>query len=169
MAELNDAIAAGKAAIADLIGAAERSELGWAVPRAPGKWSSAQIVEHCARALEESANVVAGRPSKFPTFPGFVRPVVRGLFFKRVLKKQGFPKARTVKAFDPANGPPTVAEGRARLEGALAAFERECRARLAAGQPVESTIFGSVPVADYAEFQAIHIRHHSRQIPTRES
>ena len=37
-------------------------------PRAPGKWSPSQIIEHVARSLEESANMAAGRPSKFPSF-----------------------------------------------------------------------------------------------------
>ncbi len=41
------------------------------------------IVEHVARALEESANAAAGRPAKFPKLPAVLHPVVRGLLFKR--------------------------------------------------------------------------------------
>ena len=61
------------------------------VGRAPGKWSPSQVVEHVGLVLEESANVVSGTPSKFPTLPAFVRPMVRRLLFNRVLKKRGIP------------------------------------------------------------------------------
>ena len=70
----------------DLIIAADKSSAAWTVPRAPGKWSPSQVVEHVAMALEESANVVTETPSKFPSIPGFLRPVARALFFNRVLR-----------------------------------------------------------------------------------
>src|SRR5437899_729825 len=99
-----------------LILAGERAGTAWTSPRAPGKWSPSQIVEHVARSLEESANMAAGRPSKFPRLPGVLHPIVRGLLFKRVLRRAAFPKARTNKAMDPASGPATSAEGRTRVE-----------------------------------------------------
>lgn len=165
MADVNAVLAANRAAVNDLIAAAERSGAAWTTPRAPGKWSPSQVVEHVARALEESANVVSGAPSKFPTFPSFLRPLVRGLFFNRVLKKSAFPKAKTNQAFDPASGPATPAEAHGRLETALARFDQECRARVGAGQNVVSTIFGTVSVEDYARFQELHTRHHRTQMP----
>ena len=164
MADLNSVLAANRAAVNDLIAAAERSAASWTTPRAPGKWSPSQVVEHVARALEESANVVAGTPSKFPTLPRILRPVVRGLFFNRVLKKGAFPKAKTNRALDPASGPATPVEARGRLEGALARFDEASRAMAAAGQLVASTIFGTVSVQDYARFQELHTRHHGRQM-----
>ena len=71
MGDLNATLAGHREAIGDLIAAAERSGGGWAAPRAPGKWSPSQIVEHVVRSLDESANVVAGAPSKFPNLPFF--------------------------------------------------------------------------------------------------
>ncbi len=165
MVDVSTVLAATRSAIDDLIAAAERSGSAWTTPRAPGKWSPSQVVEHVALALEESAHVVAGVPSKFPTFPAFVRPLVRGVFFNRILKKGSFPSAKTNKAFDPASGPATPAEARARLEGALAEFDRACRARAANGERITSTLFGSVPLADYVRFQELHTRHHTKQIP----
>lgn len=165
MPDVNAVLAANHAAVNDLIAAAERSGSAWTTPRAPRKWSPSQVVEHVARALEESANVVAGTPSKFPTFPVFLRPLVRALFFNRVLKNQAFPKARTTKAFDPANGPSTPADARVRLEAAVARFEQTCRALAASDRNVSSTLFGSVSVEDFARFQEIHTRHHRKQIP----
>jgi len=133
----------------------------WLTPRAPGKWSPSQVVEHVARALEESANEIAGRPTHFPRVPRLLRP---GLFFKQVLKTGRFKKARTNRAMDPASGPATPDAGRARLEGALAGFEAECRARGEASATIESGIFGAVPLGDHVAFQKFHSRHHTPQL-----
>jgi hypothetical protein len=165
MAEVDTALAAHRDAIAELIAVAERAGSVWTIARAPGKWSPSQIVEHVARSLDESANVVSGAPSKFPSLPFFVRPVVRGLLFSRVLRTGAFPKARTNKAMDPAVGPATPAEARLRLERALARFDRECRACANADGVVASATFGKVPVADYARFIELHTRHHCKQMP----
>jgi hypothetical protein len=165
LADIDVVLAANRAALDDLVVAAERSAATWAVPRAPGKWSPSQVVEHVARAFDESANMVSGAPSKFPRLPGFVRPVLRGLFFNRVLRTGVFPKVKTSKALDPASGPASPAEARIRLEGALGRFDRECRLQAVRGPNVESTAFGVVSLEDYARFQEIHVRHHCSQLP----
>jgi hypothetical protein len=164
MADINAALAACKDATDELIAAAERCGPSWALPRAPGKWSPSQIVEHVARALEESANVASGRPSKFPRLPAVVHPLLRGLLFKRVLKKSAFPKARTNKALNPVNGPATSLEGRARLEGAHRKFDDACRELASRGEVMRTTTFGAVQVADYVRFMELHTRHHGKQM-----
>lgn len=164
MPDIAEALAANRTAVDALIDAAARTGNDWSTPRAPGKWSPAQLVEHVALSLEESANVVAGVPSKFPTLPVFVRPIAR-FFFNRILKKQAFPKAKTSKAFDPSSGPPSPADARLRLGAALARFDKACRERAASAQPVASGVFGTVSVEDYARFQALHTRHHAGQLP----
>jgi hypothetical protein len=63
---------------------------------------------------------------------------------------------------DPAQGPGTPAEARARLEGALARFEQACRESNA--ERIRSQTFGSVTVGDLVRFQAAHTRHHTGQI-----
>jgi hypothetical protein len=90
MADINDVLAANRAAVLELVAAAERSATTWTTPRAPGKWSPSQIVEHVTRGLEEAANVVSGAPS-IPFPPAFLRPLIR-LYFNRILKKGVFPK-----------------------------------------------------------------------------
>ena len=165
MPDVNAALVATRAAANDLMTAADKCGATWTAPRAPGKWSPSQVVEHVARALEESANVVAGAPSKFPTLPAFVRPLVRTFFFNRVLKRSSFPKAKTNKALNPANGSATPAQARVRLEAALAKFGEACRVRASSGQTVETSIFGTVSVEDYARFQELHTRHHCKQMP----
>ena len=164
MADLNDVLAANRAAVIDLVAAAERSAATWTTPRAPGKWSPSQVVEHVARGLEEGANVVSGAPS-IPMPPAFLRPLAR-LFFNRILKKDAFLKGfKAHKALDPLAGPATPAEARVRLEGAFARFDQECRRRAASGQHVVSTGFGTVSLEDLITYNAIHTRHHCKQIP----
>jgi hypothetical protein len=168
MANINTALAASKDAIEQVIEAGERTGPAWTAPRAPGKWSPSQIVEHAARSLEESANMAAGRPSRFPKLPAVVHPVVRGLLFKRVLRKAAFPKAKTNKAMNPASGPATPAEGRARLENAHEKFEEACRQVAARGERMRTTIFGAVPVEEYVRFMELHTRHHGKQMVDRQ-
>jgi hypothetical protein len=165
MADLNAALAANRAAVNDLLATAERSATTWTTPRAPGKWSPSQLVEHVAISLEESGNDVSGAPSKFRSFPKLVRPLLRRFLLNRVLARNAFPKARTSRAFNPATGPSSPKEARARLEAALGRFDQACRARAASGQPVQSNLFGAVPVEDYARFQELHTRHHCKQLP----
>lgn len=167
MADINKALAASKDAIDQLVGSGAATGPSWTAARAPGKWSPSQIVEHVARSLEESANMAAGRPSKFPKLPSVLHPVVRGLLFRRVLRNEAFPKAKTSKAMDPASGPPTPAEGRARLEAAHQSFDAECRHLESRGERMRTTIFGTVSVEDYVRFMELHTRHHCQQMGER--
>jgi len=162
MVDLNTALAESRAALAKLIAAGEKSGAAWTTPRAEGKWSPSQVVEHVARALEESGKNMKGEPSAFPNMPVFVRPVIRGLFFNRILKKNAFIKGRTNQAMNPMAGPVTPAEGRARLQQAHECFERACKDT---GPRFNHGIFGDVSTADYARFQALHTLHHTKQIP----
>jgi hypothetical protein len=116
--------------------------------------------------LDEAANAVSGAPSSIPMPPAFLRPLLRLLFFNRILKKGVFPKGfKAHKAMNPTSGPATPAEARVRLEGALARFDQECRRRVASGQHVVSTGFGTVSVEDFVRFSALHTRHHCKQMP----
>ncbi|MEX2285150.1 MAG: DinB family protein [Gemmatimonadota bacterium] len=164
MMNIDEMITPARRAVEDLLVAAEKAEQQWATPRAPGKWSPSQIVEHVARSFDESANEIAGVPSKFPSFPAFVRPLVRALFFNRVLRNQAFPRARTTKAMNPASGPATPSAGRGRLEAAFGRFEQECRTRAAHDATFTSVLFGTVSLQDYVSFQELHTHHHRKQI-----
>ena len=165
MADINDVLADNRAAVLDLVAAAERSAPTWTTPRAPGKWSTSQVVEHVARGLEEGANVVSGAPS-IPMPPAFLRPLLRLFFFNRILKKGVFPNGfKAAKALNPASGPATPAEARVRLEGALDRFDQECLRRVASGQHVVRTGFGRVSLEDLVRFNALHTRHHCKQMP----
>ncbi len=165
MADINEVLIENRAAVDEVIDAADRSKSVWSTAPAPGKWSPSQIVEHVARSLEEAAHVVAGKPSKLPALPFFLRPLVRRLLFKRVLRTNAFPKSRTNKAMNPISGSESPAAARVRLEQALRDFDRECRACETSGRSVTSAAFGTVPLNEYARFIAIHTRHHCKQMP----
>lgn len=166
MLDLDQSLAASRDAVDQLIRRSEQGSAVWTAARAPGKWSPSQLVEHVARSLEESANMAAGRPSKFPQLPGFLHPVARLLLFRRVLRNGTFPKARTNPAMDPSSGPLSVTEGRHRLEAAHRSFEMACRTSAAQGGRMCTTIFGAVAVEEYVRFMELHTRHHAQQLPT---
>jgi hypothetical protein len=97
--------------------------------------------------------------------PFLVRPIVRLLVFKRILRRNAFLTMKAIDAFVPIAGSATPADGRVRLQGALTWFDQACRAQAASGRDVASTIFGAVPVAEFARFQELHVRHHILQMP----
>ena len=166
MADIDTALAASRDAVEQLIRAGEQSGAAWTAPRAPGKWSPSQIVEHVARGLEEGANIAAGRPT-LPRPPAVVRLIGR-FMFKRVLRKAAFPKGfKAHKAMNPASGPATPAEGRIRLETAHQKFDEACRRIAADGRPMR-TWFGPVPVQDLVRFLELHTRHHTKQMAARQ-
>lgn len=84
MDDVTDVLNGNRAAVDKLINAEEESGPAWSVPRASGRWSPSQVIEHVARALEESASVISGAPSKFPTLPLFIRPLLRIFFFCKI-------------------------------------------------------------------------------------
>jgi hypothetical protein len=153
------------AAAIEFLDAAGNAESVWAVPVAPGKWSPSQQVEHLARTLDGAANVVDGTPSPFPNLPVVVRPLLRIFFFNRTVKRGAFPRSRTFKALNPTEGPPNSAAAKARLDAAVQRFEQACRGRASSGETIATSTFGTIPIASYARFQAIHIRHHRKQLP----
>ena len=163
MADIDTALAASQDAVDQMIRAGEQSGAGWNAPRAPGKWSPSQVVEHVARGLEEGANNLAGRPSKVPMPPAVVRLIGR-FFFKRVLRKATFPTGfKAHKSLNPAGGPATPAEGRIRLETAHQEWDEACRRIAAEGRPIK-TGFGLVLVEDLVRFNELHTRHHTKQM-----
>jgi DinB superfamily len=166
MTEIDTALAANRDAVEQLIRAGEQSGAAWSTPRAPGKWSPSQIVEHVARGLDEGANIVAGRPT-LPMPPAVIRLIAR-FMFKRVLRKAAFPTGfKALKALNPASGPATPAEGRIRLETAYQKFDEVCR-RIAADRRLITSTFGSVPVQDLVRFNELHTRHHIKQMAARQ-
>ena len=78
-------LGAARTAVDELLQSIARCVENWQEPRAPGKWSPSQIVEHLARALEESAKDMSGKQSKLPRLPRPMRFLARHLLFNRVV------------------------------------------------------------------------------------
>lgn len=161
MSTVTAALDANRSAVEALKQVAGGCTATWTTPRAPGKWSPAQVVEHIALSLEASADEVAGRPSNFPSLPRIMHPLTR-IFMRRVVKTGKFIKAKTNAAMDPATGPATPDSGITRLDAAWHSLEAACRA--APGDTVTSGVFGRVPLADYLIFQQRHTQHHTAQM-----
>jgi len=164
MHTVDSALASCRDATEKLIKAGEACGARWATPPAPGKWSPSQIVEHVARSLDEAAELAAGRTSKFLKVPSLLHPIVRMMLFRRVLKNETFPRAKTNKPLDPASGPPTASEGRARIEAAQVAFDAAFRQLDSTSGVVRTPMFGAVALTDYIRFVTLHTRHHEKQI-----
>ena len=148
MREIDGALAASRQAAEQLIGDAEALGSDWGTPRAPGKWSPSQIVEHIARSLDSTVALAHGQPSSFPSLPVIVHPLLR-IIFRRLLNARSWPKGKTTPGMNPEAGPPTPTEGRARLQAAHARYEAACRQLAARGAPIRTPMFGAVPVADF--------------------
>jgi hypothetical protein len=161
VARIDTVLTASRAASEQLLADAEAMAAVWATPRAPGKWSPSQIVEHVARSYDGAVQMAGGLPSAFPRLPVVIHPRV---VFRHLLRKGSFPNGRTTKAMNPLAGPSTPAEGRARLAAAHERFEAACRDLAARGAPMRTTMFGAVPVEDFVRFLEIHTRHHDQQI-----
>jgi DinB superfamily len=164
MEKIDSALAASREAAEQLLSDAESLGPAWGAPRAPGKWSPSQIVEHVARSLDASVALAHGQPSSFPTLPVVVHPLLR-VVFRRLLNARSWPKGRTTRAMNPEAGAPTPSEGRARLQAAHTRYEAACRELAARGVPIRTPMFGAVPVADFVRFMEQHMRHHWRQLP----
>jgi hypothetical protein len=163
MPTIDDSLRANRAATHALIESATSVAEGWDRARTPGKWSPSQIVEHVARCLDGTAQLANGLPSAFPRVPSLLHPALR-IAFRRIIRKEAFPRGRTTKGMNPDAGPPTPADGRARLDEAQDRFETACRDLAARGEPIRTPMFGPVPIGDFVRFMTLHTEHHRRQI-----
>lgn len=166
MTGLETALADNRAAVAEFADAARSlGAAAWSTPRAEGAWTPAQIVQHVAIVFEYSRDVVLGRPPG-RSLPRFLRPLLRRLAVDATLKAGRFRrKARAPSMFAPSADAPGLSEGLARLDAALAGFEGAIRSGHPEGRHyVTHPFFGRIPTIDYVRFQAIHTRHHRRQL-----
>jgi hypothetical protein len=135
----------------------------WAEPRAPGKWSPAQVVEHIALAYESNLQLLRGPvPGGAPRW---LRPLIRKVLLGYVLRRGSFPRgSRAPKILkpdaSPAAGP--ASELIPRLEMAAGAFEAIAPAH--PSDKLEHPFFGEVPVADMVRLMELHTRHHTPQL-----
>ena len=140
----------------------------WLVPRAAGKWTPAQVVDHLSRVYEVVTNEVEGGQGMRlrMTFPQ--RLFLRMMFLGRILRGGYFPEnAPAPYETRPGEGiadqSAAIAEFRARAAKFAAAVAKahdgEARVR------VSHAYFGTAPVDKATLLCARHIEHHEKQLP----
>ena len=139
----------------------------WARPRAPGKWSPAQVTEHVAIVYEGAKAIVDGTFTG-PSAPRIVRPLIRLIAVKPILRTGRFKTGlKAPRVFQPAatSTIATVDDLAARLRASAGAFEAAVESAARQGRSfVDHPMFGRVDLADYTRLQAIHTRHHAPQL-----
>lgn len=167
MADLESAIAAQRRAAAAFKAAALKvSDAAWNVPRAPGKWTPAQTLDHVAHSTAIARKAVDGAAG-IGSIPKFLRPLARMVSFNKVIRNGAFPTtSRSPALFNPAAVPAARPDLITRLDDELAKFSDETRALAARGDGTfEHTFFGRIALADYVMFNAHHLDHHREQLP----
>jgi uncharacterized damage-inducible protein DinB len=136
----------------------------WAEPRAPGKWSPAQVVEHVALVYELGLKLLKGTATD-PSAPRWLRPIVGMIIRRTVLRTGRFMKSNAAAPFRPQRVPASRDVLVARLEEASRAFERSAVQEVEGGRSTfDHPAFGRFGVADYVQFQAHHTKHHQAQL-----
>jgi len=110
MRDLDAALAENAKQVEHFIAALPGVRDSWNVPVRKGKWSPAQVAEHIALSYRETTALARGDASGFPRVPALLRPLIRSLGFKRVLKTGTFMKSRTFQSLTPLQGPATPEE-----------------------------------------------------------
>jgi hypothetical protein len=151
----------------DVVAAAERVPADrWLQPRAEGKWSPAEVLEHLSLAYDVLLRELAGGEGMAIRTKLWQRILLRFTIVPGILRGGAFPKgARAPRETRPAL---TTTDQRA----AIAAF-RDRAARLAAaasdaqsrrGVKLTHAYFGRASVCDSLLLCARHLQHHQQQL-----
>lgn len=166
MPDLDALLAANRSAVDDLTRAARALPVErWYQPRAAGKWSPAQLLEHVAIAYEKSQDVI--RMERAPTrIPRFLRSITGRLFFRPILRKGMFPeRSPGPKLLRPSAHPPDREAVLRRLRVAAEVFEGAANERRQTGRTMlDHPFFGAVSLEDWVRFSELHTRHHVDQV-----
>jgi hypothetical protein len=166
MASIDEVLTENQRALAEFLaaaGAIDRTR--WHEPRAPGKWTPAQMTEHIALTYENGRKSVRGEHVA-RGMPRIIRPLIRRFILSRILKTGRFPRGRAVGAFVPSDNPPPADVLFGRVRQAAAAYEQTVRDVSASGTTaIDHFVFGRTPLVDYVRVLALHTRHHMAQLP----
>ncbi|MGZ7078651.1 MAG: DinB family protein [Thermoanaerobaculia bacterium] len=156
-------------AVRDVASAAERVPPDrWLVPRAEGKWSPAEVLEHLNLAYDVLLRELSGGGGMQIRTKLWQRVLLRFTMVPKILRGGGFPKG----ARAPKETRPTLTTTDQRM--AIAAF-RDRASRIAAaasdaqsrgGVKLTHAYFGRASVCDSMLLCARHLQHHQQQIAT---
>lgn len=140
----------------------------WAEPRAPGKWSPAELTEHLSLTYDGVLQELLGGVGVRVRVKGFRRLMIRWLVMPRFLN-HGFVPAgvRAPREVVPAGVSPDKAAGLDRFRGRARDFEQAIAPLLHDRQRrVTHPFFGPLTMAQGLRFVEVHLRHHTKQLPS---
>ena len=163
MPDFQTELKAHQQAVEAFLGTARRVPASrWGQARAPGKWSPGQVVEHLTLAYEVNRGVLHGHAPPMAA-PRWLRPVIRRFLLRPVLRRGRFiPGSKSPRVFRPGPVPAAPEPLLKRLAAATTAFETDAAAL--GSTTIDHPFFGCLPLSDFVRLQAIHTRHHCRQL-----
>lgn len=169
MADANVVIASHRRAVSAFVDAARAVPPSqWATPRAPGKWSPAQVTEHVTLAYEQSGRMLHGSFTG-SAMPWYQQLLARRLGLPSILKRGDFGKGpfQAPDFLRPSASPSSSVTLLARLEAAAHDLEATlAQASDARRVRVDHPIFGRLPLANLVRFLVVHTNHHRPQLST---
>ena len=152
-------------AAAELIAVAERVPAErWLVPRADGKWSPAEVLEHLTLAYEVILRELEGGGGMQIRTKWWQRILLRFTMVPKILRGEGFPSgARAPRETRPSS--PALDQ-----HAAIARFRDlgtlvEQKAAQSDRKKLTHAYFGSASICDSMLLCARHIDHHRAQLP----
>jgi hypothetical protein len=140
----------------------------WLVPRALGKWTPAQVVEHLSRVYDVVRNEMEGGTGMKLRLSFPKRLFLRIIYMPRILKGRGFPEGAPAPyelrpATIASDQRTAIAEFRSRAQefaaSAAKAHDSGLRVR------ITHAYFGTASVKNGLLLCARHIEHHEKQLP----
>jgi hypothetical protein len=155
-----------RVALAGFADAAQRvPAAAWKAPRAPGKWSPAQVAEHLVLAYEALLGELHGGPAMKPRARPWQQNVLRWIVLPHILFHRSIPRAGSPREMRPGETGPDRAPVLHRLAERADELQRELdRARRAGAGHLTHPYFGRVPPVKALRFCAVHVEHHTRQL-----
>jgi uncharacterized damage-inducible protein DinB len=138
----------------------------WARPRAPGKWSPAQVAEHLALGyLALLRELTEGVPMRYRA-PRWMRAVLRWVLLPHALFHRSLPvRAVAPREMRPSDTHPGRGEVLPRLREAAERFERALDDARGGGETrLTHPYFGTLTPVRMLRFAAVHLEHHRRQL-----
>jgi len=137
----------------------------WLKPRAEGKWSPAEVVEHLNRVYDVVLNEIAGAPGMQIKTALWQRVLLRFTMVPKILRGDGFPEgARAPKETRPVV---SIIDQREAVDGfreRAKRFAEDVQGARNRGQRLTHAYFGKMSAIGTTLLLARHIEHHMKQI-----
>lgn len=163
-----DAIALHERIAKEMIAAAENiTPERWMAPRAEGKWSPAEVVEHVSLAYDVMLSELAGgSPMRIKT-KAWQRLILRFTMVPKIMRGGGFPSgARSPREIRPASANSDQRDAIASFRKRATEFDEAVARAHQSGGRVRLThaYFGKMSLVDSVTLLARHLEHHMKQL-----